>query len=291
MKINKKVKVIMPILLIFIVLIIVIGILIYKKIENSYIFKMKDAFVKTLNASSTEFYFEFVEGDEMIEASGNIEYNFENLTLLGNATSNKGEIVINVEKGNSDIGYFLEKFNYWITFDVTEIADKILVVLEDFGKGDVKESFPVQTILKFFKLDEKIDIQKYPNKLSNKFLLKFISEEFSRDVLKYKENNEDGIRYTINPNIYCLLEEFIKCSKIKNNDKKALLEDLNKNKAILDEINLELNILIDKEGYIKEITYNQENGKETNSMNIKLNNINNAEVDILDEVLKKLKEE
>ena len=144
MKINKKVKVIIPILLIFIILMILIGVLIYKKIEISYVFKIKEAFVKTLNASSTEFEFEYIENNEKIEALGNIEYSYENLILLGNATSNKGEVVINVEKGNSDVGYFLEKFNYWITFDVTSIADKVLSVLEGFEEGDIKENFPVQ---------------------------------------------------------------------------------------------------------------------------------------------------
>ena len=290
MKINKKVKVIIPILLIFIILMILIGVLIYKKIENSYVFKIKEAFVKTLNASSTEFEFEYIENNEKIEALGNIEYSYENLILLGNATSNKGEVVINVEKGNSDVGYFLEKFNYWITFDVTSIADKVLSVLEGFEEGDIKENFPVQSILKFFKFDDKINITKYPNKLSNEFLLKFISKDFNKNVLKYKEE-KDIVKYIVKPNVYEFLKEFVESSKITNKEKKELLKDLENNKDKLNKINLELSVSIDENGYIKEILYYQDDNGYITSMKIVLNNINNAKVEIIDEVLNKLKEE
>ena len=292
MKINKKIKIMIPVFLIFTIVMIIIGVLIYKKINNSYAIKIKNAFLKTLDASSAGFEFEYINNEEKIEAVGNIEYDFEELVLLGNADSNIGALVINVEKGNSDVGYFLEKFNYWITFDITDTADEVLSFLENFGKEKVEDSFPVQTVLKFFKLDDKLNIEKYPNKLSNSFLIKFVSKGFMNKTLKYEEENIDGITtYTINPDIYDFLEAFITSSKISGKDKKELLSNLEKNKSKLDKINLKISISIDKNGYIKDLYYYQDDNTDITSMKIDLNNMNNVKVEIEEEVLNKLKEE
>ena len=57
---------------------------------------------------------------------------------------------------------------------MTDIADEILIFLENIEDNNVQESFPTQAILEFFEFDEKINIEKYPNNLSKKYPLRFI---------------------------------------------------------------------------------------------------------------------
>ncbi len=290
MKLNKKIKIIIPIVFI-IFLIISVGIIIYIQINNSYVFKIKDALFKTLEASSASFDFEYKFNDEEIYATGNLEYNLQKLTLLGNAESNKGDVVIKVSKGNSDVGYFLEKFNYWITFDVTSIANDVLEVLENLGKESVEEDFPIQTILKLVEIDEKIDISKYPNKLTKSFMIKFITNNFTKNILNYEESSKEGETiYSIKPNAYELLYQFVKTSNVDRKEKNEMLKDLEDNKKELEKIELELSVSVDKNGYLTSLYYYQDDKVDVTSMKIDLKNINKAKVQIEEKVLNKLSE-
>ena len=66
---------------------------------------------------------------------------------------------------------------------------------------------------------------------------------------------------------------------------------MEKNKNKLDKINLKISISIDKDGYIKDLYYHQDDNTDITSMKIDLNNMNNVKVEIEEEVLNKLKEE
>ncbi len=290
MKLNKKIKIIIPIIFI-IALIISIGMIVYIQINNSYVFKIKDALFRTLEASSASFDFEYKLNSEEIFATGNLEYNLEDLTLLGNAESNKGDVVIKVSKGNSDLGYFLEKFNYWITFDVTSIANNVLEVLENLGEKSLEESFPIQTILKLLEIDDKIDISKYPNKLTKSFMIKFVTNNFTKNILNYEESFKDELTiYSIKPNVYELLYQFVETSKVDKKEKNKMLEDLENSKKELEKIELKLSVSVDKNGYLTSLHYYQDDKIDVTSMKINLKNINKAKVQIEEEVLNKLSE-
>ena len=82
MKINKKSKDLILIFLIIIIFISIVGIMLYKQIKDSYVFKIRDAFIQTLNANSASFEFEYIHNEDKIIAIGDIEYSLKDLNLL-----------------------------------------------------------------------------------------------------------------------------------------------------------------------------------------------------------------
>lgn len=287
MALKKKSKIIISM---SILIIIGIGLTLFIKIKNSYIFKIENAFKNTVNATSTGFVFDYQIDDSEINAKGNIEYSFKDLELLGNAESNSGNLAINISRENSSIAYYIDKFNYWVTLDITDIASDILDKISNIGETSIEESFPVQDILELAQIDEKINISKYPNKLTKKFIIKFLNDNFLNNTLKYDEQEKDKITtYTIKPNVYELLLEFIETSKLNKNDKNEIIKELEENKKILEEIDLTLAVSIEN-GYITEFVYMQSDNEGTTKIILDLENINNAKVEIEEEVLEKLKE-
>ena len=186
MTIRNKKRIISTSIILIVSVIIAIIVVFCIKLKNSYIFKIRDAFIKTLNAESTSFIFNYQSNENAIIADGDIEYNFEGLELLGTADSNNGKLAIKVSKENSTIAYYIEKIEYWVTIDVTDIALDILEQISKIGKKSVEEEFPVQMILKLIEIDEKIDISKYPNKLtSNLDLDSFVIFIMSSSVISF----------------------------------------------------------------------------------------------------------
>ena len=225
-------------------------------------------------------------------ANGNLEYDIEDLIFIGNATSNKGDVALYVSKGNTSVGYYFEKANYWFTIDATDIGDSILNVLDRLGEKSVEESFPIQTILTFFNIDEKVDISNYPNKLTKGFMFEFIKDSFLNDALEFEEKTENGKKiYSIEPDVYNVLYKFVKNSNMSSKDKKEALKDLEKNKEKLKEITLKLSVSVDENGYLSDIYYYQDDKENIESIKINLHEFNETKVDIQEEVLNKLKEE
>lgn len=289
MALKKKSKIIIFVIILITLIIIGISFTLFIKIKDSYIFQIKNAFDKTINATSTGFIFDYQSNDNQMIASGNIEYSFKDLKLLGNAESNKGNIAINISRENSSIAYYIDKFNYWVTLDITEVASDILDKIENIGESNIEESFPVQDILKLIQIDEKIDISKYPNKLTKKFIINFLNDNFLNNTLKYDKQNENNkITYIMKPNIYEFLLKFIETSDLNKNDKKKMINELKENKDDLEKIDLELKISIE-DGYLTEFVYIQNDGENTKKLVLNLENINDVKVQIEEEVLEKLK--
>ena len=278
MALKKKSKIIILILIICLIIGIVLSF--YIKLKNSYIFMIKNAFVKTINASSTEFSLEYEENDDKTNVDGIIEYNFKELELVADAIYNDENIILDVSREKSTISYLVKTFDKWITIDVTDIASEILDKIENIGEKSIYESFPVQNILKLANIDDIIDTSKYPDKLSQKFVINFLSDSFCKSVLRLEEENEnDLIIYSVNPNIYELLKKFIKNSNLTQEEEKELEEELEKNKSKLEEINLTLSISINKDGYIEEFLFIQKENEDIKSINLRLNNFNNVSIE------------
>lgn len=287
MKLKKKEKIIISVIVFIIIIfsLLFIGFKLFSKIKNSHFLKIGEAFNKTMSVSSTEFELNYKKDTNTIKANGNLELNLEKFTLLGNINSNKGDIVISVTKNKSRLAYYVTSINYWIALDITEKASEIMENIMG-SKENYLENFPIQDILKLTEIDDVIDISNYPNKLSRSFIISFIDDDFLNNTLKFRiEEENNTITYYINPNIYELLLKFIKKSKIKIKEKNILIEELKENKQNLEEINLNLSISINEEGYMTKFVYN--NSDATNII-FNLNNINNTKVEIENKVLKKI---
>ena len=276
---NKK-RAFIIILMLIILMIIGIGIRTYINIKNNYFLKIGNAFYKLLKANSTEFELQYGNNEDMIMVTGNIEYNFEELNFIANAFSGDKKIVLDVSQDFSTLAYYLQTFEYWVTIDVTEIASDILDMINNLGEKSIDESFPVQEILSVAEIDEKIDISKYPNKLSKRFILKFIDKNFSKNVLNYisfiADKKGNSIVYSINPNIYELLDEFLKTSDLKLTDKKELRKELEAHKKELENIDIILSVIINEEGYVESLSYKRIENNDIKSINLDFNNINNV---------------
>ena len=276
---NKK-RAFIIILMLIILMIIGIGIRTYINIKNNYFLKIGNAFYKLLKANSTEFEFQYINNDDRISVNGSIEYNFNELEFFAKAYSGDKKIVLDVSREISTLKYYLQTFEKWVTIDITDISSEILEILENFGEGSIEESFPVQEILSVAEIDEKIDISKYPNKLSKRYDLKFIDKNFSKNVLNYisfiADKKGNSIVYSINPNIYELLDEFLKTSDLKLTDKKELRKELEAHKKELENIDIILSVIINEEGYVESLSYKRIENNDIKSINLDFNNINNV---------------
>lgn len=280
MILKKKKKIIIVSIVVIVMLITYIGIAFYINIKNSYILKIGSAFNKLLNATSTEFEFQYINNDDRISVNGSIEYNFNELEFLAKAYSGDKKIVLDVSREISTLTYYLQTFEKWVTIDITDISSEILEMLENFGEGSIEESFPVQEILSWTEIDEKIDISKYPNKLSKRIILKFIDKNFSKNVLNYisfiDDKKGNSIVYSINPNIYELLDEFLKTSDLKLANKKELRKELEAHKKELENIDIILSVIINEKGYVESLSYKRIENNDIKSINLDFNNINNV---------------
>ena len=280
MILKKNKRIIIVSIVVIVMLITYIGIAFYINIKNSYILKIGSAFNKLLNATSTEFEFQYINNDDRISVNGSIEYNFNELEFLAKAYSGDKKIVLDVSREISTLTYYLQTFEKWVTIDITDISSEILEMLENFGEGSIEERFPVQEILSWTEIDEKIDISKYPNKLSKRFILKFIDKNFSKNVLNYisfiDDKKGNSIVYSINPNIYELLDEFLKTSDLKLANKKELRKELEAHKKELENIDIILSVIINEKGYVESLSYKRIENNDIKSINLDFNNINNV---------------
>lgn len=286
MAIKKKCKIIIAIIICSIIFVALVS---FIKLKTSYVFNIGTAVYKTINTTSAAFEFNYESNDiEKIDVEGEIEYSFEYLELLGNANVNKGRFVIEISKEKSTIAYYIESFEHWVTMDITEIASKILELLSSTEKTNF-EDFPVKEFLKLVRIDDIIDISEYPNKLTKKFMIKFLNNNYVEDILNCtKEKEKNVTTYVLKPKMYELLRDFIETSKLDEEEKNRIIQDLEKNKEKLENIDLEASISIDEDGYITKLIYIRTENDEKQKIELELNNFNNIKIELEDELKQKL---